>query len=125
MDSPLFAGESRLEAILHTPGEVRAAGKFSETEVRTILSAHPKHGLKGARDLRLLGCPEWLFIRMLEKRAAKIGLKVENRVAAPAFATDEDRRARAAEVAKLIAADKKSEQEEQELKEAKFRWSTI
>ncbi len=48
--------------------EVRASGRFSAEEVRTILQKTEM------RDLRQIGCPDWLFNKLLESRAKKLGL---------------------------------------------------
>jgi hypothetical protein len=97
-----FGGETRLETILHTPGDVSAAGRFSVAEVRTILSESKTYGLKGARDLRLLGCPETIFLNLLERRAKKLGLSAP----ATTSMSDADRRAAVAKLGAQVAKDK-------------------
>jgi hypothetical protein len=97
----------RLEHAVPTT-EVRAAGNYSVEEVRIILAEHSGR-LKAARDLRGLGCPESLFVKLLERRAAMIGLQ-----RSPALITDEERRRKSAQIAALIAADQKAEREETE-----------
>lgn len=46
--------------------EVRAAGRFSSGEVTELMAR------TGIRDLRQLGCPETLFLNLLERKAAEI-----------------------------------------------------
>jgi hypothetical protein len=63
--------------------EVRAAGRFSANEVREILTRTE------TRDLRELGCPEWLFVRALDRAAKKINFRSTPTLQpAPAPSTD-------------------------------------
>lgn len=48
---------------------VRAAGRFTANEVREILTRTE------TRDLRQLGCPEWIFARVLDRAAKKINFR--------------------------------------------------
>ena len=76
--------------------DVRASGRFSAEEVRTILAN------SGTRDLRQIGCPDWLFDRMLERRAASLGMDLSlytRREPVPALSRDEQ----AAAAAQLAA----------------------
>ena len=49
--------------------EVRAAGRFTANEVREILTRTE------TRDLRQLGCPEWIFVRVLDRAAKAINFR--------------------------------------------------
>ena len=49
--------------------EVRATSKFSAPEVREILSR------TGMKDFRQLGCPEWIFVKVLDRAAKKINFR--------------------------------------------------
>jgi hypothetical protein len=63
--------------------EVRAAGRFNANEVREILTR------TATRDLRQLGCPEWIFVRALERAAKKINFRAAPPpVSEPAPASD-------------------------------------
>jgi hypothetical protein len=57
--------------------EVRATSKFSSNEVREILSR------TGMKDLRQLGCPAWIFERVLESRAKQINFRSSEPAPAP------------------------------------------
>ena len=46
--------------------EVRAVGRFSSAEVREILTR------SGCKDVRQLGCPDWIFEKLIEHRAKKL-----------------------------------------------------
>jgi hypothetical protein len=79
---------------------------FSPIELRGI--CEPKsRGDNGIKDLRTLGCPDWLFQKVIERRAKSFGLK-------PGFGprpasdeiTDDQRRAASARTAALVDADK-------------------
>lgn len=50
---------------------VRASGRFTADEVRMILAKTE------TRDMRQLGCPDQLFDRILERRAANLGFDIE------------------------------------------------
>jgi hypothetical protein len=62
--------------------EVRAAGRFSATEVREIITR------ADIKDLRQLGCPEWIFVRVLDRAAKKINFRSAPQPAPAAPATD-------------------------------------
>jgi len=73
-----------------SPTEYRAAGRFSGEEVRELLH--------GGRDMRSLGAPEELLIRVLEHRDAKRR--------ALTGTTDADRRRDAEKFGRMIEADR-------------------
>jgi hypothetical protein len=62
------SGFSRIAQTAHI--EVRATTLHSAEEVRFLLGPHP--GLEAATDLRALGCPQFVFERMLQRRKNKI-----------------------------------------------------
>jgi len=69
---------------------VRSSGRFLAEEVRAILSK------TGTIDVRQLGCPDWLFDRVLARRAKKLGVRPGS--AAVAEPTDLDARIAAARI---------------------------
>ena len=71
--------------------EVRAAGRFSANEVREILTR------TSTRDVRQLGCPEWIFLLVLDRAAKKINFR-STPTPQPAPAPDPDLKDRLAEV---------------------------
>ena len=46
---------------------------FSESEKRFLMQERAELGMKQMIDLRTIGCPSWLFERVLERRAAQLG----------------------------------------------------
>jgi hypothetical protein len=92
----------RREQLDRTRANPAACGGFTSEEVRFLLGTHPveravhdgREVLSGGADLRALGCPERLFLRVLEGRARKIGNKFAEFRAAqrPATADDLDSR---------------------------------
>jgi len=69
---------------------------FSIQETRAAMESRP--GLSKVFDLRKIGCPSEIFNRLIARRAAAAGIKHET--------TDQERRDKAAETARLIAEDK-------------------
>jgi hypothetical protein len=93
-----------IEAMRETVREYRACGQFSATEVRELCP--------GPIDPRDLGCPQHIFMRVLESRAKNprrsSSTRVTRRSTLPTalkVMTDDERRARAKAVAEEIHAD--------------------
>jgi len=62
------------------PELIRGCGRYSAQEVRDILSRNVP-GVPDLIDARQLGMPDGLFLKLLEQRAAKLGLACETRTA--------------------------------------------
>jgi len=73
-----------------SPQEYRAAGRFSGEEIRELLH--------GGTDMRSLGAPEELLIRVLEHRDAKRRAKTGK--------TDDDRRRTAERIGRMVELDR-------------------
>ena len=103
--------DTYLRTVSMNPPEMRAAGPFTSAQVRELCREQPHAGLAAMIDLRNIGCPDFIFERQLQRRAAKLREFVV--ASTQDFRTDADRRAFAARTATAIANDPSDDDDEE------------
>jgi len=83
--------EKRSEQLAHTIQNAKPCGRFSAAEVRALSRENATLKIGPLADLRQMGCPESVYLKILEDRAKKMNFKHETAIVPESGALDVQR----------------------------------